>query len=366
MTTFHSGNPTSISRLVLGIVFLGLLLPLVAMAGELNAPPAPTDAGSAMFSIEAIYQRLLNGAAGTKRGGTFSEPAGPPASTTPTLNDIMGVAPAVDPVNGARADQVVNGKTFWGLTSGEWGRRTGTMPVISPATIVPGAATQTIPAGYHDGTGKVGGDANLKSENIKAGTSIFGVSGNPAVVDTSTGNATPGAILAGSQAWVNGVLVRGTRYAGVSCPDPDPARWSPNRRFYDNQDGTITDTTTGLIWLKYGSIGKFFYRASFPNYPAKVEVLKVYNGFYELTDGSIGGEWRLPSRRELDHLTHGVDAVRATSPQLFSSFPSGKIWTETIGTMNVELYVVDGTSGAFFLLEDNEQADVIPVRNPRP
>jgi hypothetical protein len=41
-------------------------------------------------------------------------------------------APAVDDTNGAVAADVTNGKTFWGLTSGEWGLQTGTLANADP------------------------------------------------------------------------------------------------------------------------------------------------------------------------------------------------------------------------------------------
>ena len=65
-----------------------------------------------------------------------------------TLDDIMGVAPAVDNTNGAVPAQVLTGKTTWGLTNGEWGPITGTMPDNGTVTIVPATTAQTIAAGY--------------------------------------------------------------------------------------------------------------------------------------------------------------------------------------------------------------------------
>jgi hypothetical protein len=41
----------------LGLVSILLSTPLPLLAGNLNSPAAPTDAGSAMYTLEDIYKR---------------------------------------------------------------------------------------------------------------------------------------------------------------------------------------------------------------------------------------------------------------------------------------------------------------------
>lgn len=53
-------------------------------------------------------------------------------------------------------------------------------------------------------------EPTLLSANIKSGFSIFGVAGNPNVVDTSPGDAVAANILSGKKAFVDGSLVTGT------------------------------------------------------------------------------------------------------------------------------------------------------------
>jgi hypothetical protein len=88
---------------------IGLALFGSAQAGSLDSPAAPTDAGSAMYSLESIYQRLDTGAAGSNRVGGFSEPVAGPGATGHTLDQVMAKAPAQDTTNGATAAQVLQG-----------------------------------------------------------------------------------------------------------------------------------------------------------------------------------------------------------------------------------------------------------------
>jgi hypothetical protein len=102
---------------VVGVVIGVLLSTAVVFAGSLNLGSGPGSAGSQMYTLQHIYDRLTSGAAGTKMTA-FTEPATEPsAGTMRTLDEIMAAAPTVDDTNGATAADVVSGKTFWGLKS---------------------------------------------------------------------------------------------------------------------------------------------------------------------------------------------------------------------------------------------------------
>ena len=45
------------------------------------------------------------------------------------------------------------------------------------------------------------------------------------------------------------------RVNGVSDPDNALPKWFSNTRFFDNGDGTVSDTLTGLMWEKKDSLG---------------------------------------------------------------------------------------------------------------
>jgi len=73
----------------------------------------------------------------------------------------------------------------------------------------------------------------------------------------------------------------------------------PNPRFTDNNNGTITDNLTGLIWLKNANC---FGQQTWSD---ALETCNSFSaGFCGLTDGSTAGDWRLPNVKELTSLIH--------------------------------------------------------------
>jgi hypothetical protein len=74
---------------------------------------------------------------------------------------------------------------------------------------------------------------------------------------------------------------------------------SPNPRFTDNGDGTITDNLTGLIWLKNANC---FGELTWQNAIGFANGLS--DGECGLSDGSNNFDWRLPNFKELHSLVH--------------------------------------------------------------
>ena len=115
------------ARGVFGIILvLGALIlrgPGVSFGGDLEPTAGPGEQGT--YTLQHVYDRLDTGAAGTL--STATAPSAGPADSSPTVNEIMGKAPVVDDTDGATESDVAEGKTFWGLSSGQWGPSTGSL-----------------------------------------------------------------------------------------------------------------------------------------------------------------------------------------------------------------------------------------------
>ena len=84
----------------------------------------------------------------------------------------------------------------------------------------------------------------------------------------------------------------GSVRSGVPPTDP---------RWVDNGDGTISDTVTGLIWLKEADC----IRRSWSDAIAAVNSLAA--GQCGLTDKSSAGSWRMPNRKEMESLSDRME-----------------------------------------------------------
>ena len=153
---------------------------------------------------------------------------------------------------------VLSGKSF--SNSSSTGLN-GSMTNVGQQIITPTNTSRTISPGYHNGTGYVVGDSALNTNNIRAGATIFGVNGNTAVVNTSTGNATVGDILQGAKAWVNGTEIAGviTRRSGdnastgqtATCGDGQIC-FTPPSGYYDGYD------TVSALWSQVRDLDSDF------------------------------------------------------------------------------------------------------------
>jgi hypothetical protein len=119
--------------------------------------------------------------------------------------------------------------------------------------------------------------SNVKGTNSNGVWAVKGAGGTGAVQLPSTGFYL--AYAAGDD---------GSAHAGVPLPSP---------RFVDHGDGTVTDTMTGLVWLKQADCisGQWI--------DALATVNSLASGQCGLSDGSAAGAWRMPNRNELQSLS---------------------------------------------------------------
>jgi hypothetical protein len=105
----------------------------------------------------------------------------------------------------------------------------------------------------------------------------------------------------------------------------------PTPRFVDNGEGTVTDMLTGLVWLRNAncaSISPAIWATALTNANA------LASGACGLSDGSVAGEWRLPSVKELLSL---VD-YEYYAPALSNAAGTGQ-WAEGDAFSGVQIYI---------------------------
>jgi hypothetical protein len=100
---------------------------------------------------------------------------------------------------------------------------------------------------------------------------------------------------------------------------------SPTPRFTDNNNGTVTDKLTGLIWMQNANaFGQRIWAE------ALSDANDLKSGDHGLTDGSQAGDWRLPNVRELQSL---IDYGRYNPPvpavNPFTNVQSSYYWSST-------------------------------------
>lgn len=310
-----------ISRPLL-ILLCGCTLAGPVAAGSL-VPDAPPEYGSAMYTLEDLYNRLNDGTPGYQHT-PFVEPTAGPSGTMHTLNDIMAKMPR-QTTNGATAADVLTGTAFWGLkTGGVWGEQMGAMPIVHQNYYLPGTSDQNIGKGYHNGTEVVVGDPDLVSANIKSGIRIFEVPG------TYSGGGQPVFPLAKTGQIIT-IRDRddGAMQVGVAWPTP---------RFSDNGNGTVTDNLTGLVWLGQAGSG-FGTWATAMHWAAQRA-----SGSSGLTDGSVVGQWRLPTIKELSSLVNaGANSPALPAGHPFTGVQSNWYWSST--SFSTYAWVVDLKDG---------------------
>jgi hypothetical protein len=89
-------------------------------------------------------------------------------------------------------------------------------------------------------------------------------------------------------------------------------------RYQDCGNGTVTDTATGLIWLKQTDCLK-----TLDFQAATKAVGSLKQGDCQLADGSAPGDWRLPTKAEWDETIKGALAVGCMGPTLTNDAGNG-------------------------------------------
>ncbi len=149
----------------------------------------------------------------------------------------------------------------------------------------------------------------------------------------------------------------------------------PNPRFVDNSDGTVTDMLTGLVWLKDASCADLG-----PNgdgtadwATALMAAAALADGTCGLTDGSVAGDWHLPSYFELVNLldleytlpalSNGAGTAKWSEGDVFAGVRSSYYWSSTSRALNpLSAWSFVLGEGALYSHDKTSTAYVWPVR----
>jgi hypothetical protein len=78
-----------------------------------------------------------------------------------------------------------------------------------------------------------------------------------------------------------------------------PVRGGRHDRFTVNGDGTVTDHTTGLVWLEDAFCPQINEGGLGRTWDIAMQIASgLSSGYCNLTDGSVPGDWRLPTKEE--------------------------------------------------------------------
>ncbi|MEO5331241.1 MAG: fibronectin type III domain-containing protein [Magnetococcus sp. YQC-5] len=322
------------------LIFFLLASPLKAETSTI--PPLPSDPGSALYTLEDLYNRLNSGANGVKRTGPFVRPDKAPDSTGHTLDDIMNKAPLPDNAHGGTAADVLCGRIFWGLrTDGTWGEQTGTALPCPPGKV--------------QVTDPLNGQLTLAWEPPVGATAFNLYVATQAGVTKDNYSKLPGGMLKEniSNPYTLTKLTNDVTYhLLVSAVGPGgegfarPVTSTPKyARFVSNKNGTVTDIETKLILLQnancFGDI----------KYSAAIQAAqKLEQGQCGLTDHSTAGQWRMPDWKagELDIILQTrISGVFENVQSWYWGFalpevgvlPYANFLTRSVMTMSRDMYI---------------------------
>lgn len=145
---------------------------------------------------------------------------------------------------------------------------------------------------------------------------------------------------------------------------------SEGGRWCDAGDGTVRDTTTDLRWLKktdWGGLKPWQSAVDYDDAHLKAGTLEASTPGADLSDGSVQGDWRLPTKNELLCIRQGPEAIGASNTYFFTGVQAAYYWSSTtISSPSSAAWVVHPTltngpaENGYY---KTDSAYVWPVRN---
>lgn len=118
-----------------------------------------------------------------------------------------------------------------------------------------------------------------------------------------------------------------------TCLTGAPAT-TPDANFVDNEDGTVTDVTTGLMWMQC-SVGQTWVAGRCTGDASELswqQALQFAHGYvFANYDG-----WRVPNIKELASITELLCVRPSINETMFPSTLSDDYWTSTPSTLDAD------------------------------
>lgn len=308
-------RPRTFFRLVLLMALATVSLTArTAFAGSLT-PASP--AAPSMFTLQDIWNRLTNDSLTTSGSHNLSTTTSP-VGTMHTLSEIYAAIPRIF------ASDFLSSSTYLGVT--------GSIVIHSGDTTASSSSVSSNklifvpPKGYYDGTATVSAtDPNLDPVNVKSGVNILGIVGTdpgsggggspppankrPLATNQTLCYDASGAVIACAGTFQDGDLLKGTA-----------------RSYTDNGDGTVSDNSTGLMWMQctQGRSGAGCAAGSATTMSWDVATSSC-------TGMTFAGhsDWRLPNISELLTIADYSTSTPAINSVYFPNSSSTPYWTSS-------------------------------------
>lgn len=154
-------------------------------------------------------------------------------------------------------------------------------------------------------------------------------------------------MLSNNSAWFFSIFIATAIYAGIStadqiCRDTIPSS-TPTDRFTVNNNGTVSDTATGLMWKRCAEGQSGSSCAGAPSSFSWQDALLLQSGNQESFAGF--NDWRLPNVKELLSLVEVRCFDPAINLAVFQNASSSIFWSNSPVNKDIDVYVVDLSSG---------------------
>ncbi len=292
----------------------------------------------------------------------------------------------------------------------------GAGPVKDPLKVI-NETTAAQAAGFYAAFNLQSVQPDLDSANIRSGVTIFGVAGDPNVVDTGSGDAIALQIMAGRVAWVDGSEITGvlpTRTINSAQPDQQFGFYSAFNLQSEDEDlaaenikkdevvyGVVgTYNCPGLLWTGqtnsysdyddgyYQDGAVFSYQTLDPAANGDIVTVDNVTGLMWATADNGAGcnfgnqtdweaaidwaeglnfagysDWKLPNRRQLESLVDSGTSGPAINTAYFPRTPSVNYWSgSTRASDTTYAWYVNFGSGIVSYMSKTNTNDVRAVR----